>query len=174
MKYLVVFLLLLIALGATVFYIHAIVKANYEYNNTIKSSWDLADKASTIAQKSDYIDQFVAKLEASGLQGTNNALYFPTPDNSFDKNLEAVKSLQSRLHSVKTMDENSFAYQTAIQQITAQEQGEADNMLSVFSGSWWKVHHYYLWNGWWTLTIVLGLIALWVGMIIAFVIAFDF
>ena len=44
------------------------------------------------------------------------------------------------------MNVASFEYQTAIQQITAQEQGEAQAMLEVFSGIWWKNNYIFLWD----------------------------
>lgn len=124
------------------------VHANYEYSNEYSSYWTLADKASTITLKSTYIDQFVSALGSSGLQGTHDAIWFPTADNSFDSNFQTLQSLQSRLHTISTMDEGSIQYQTAIQQITAQEQDEATDMLAVFEDCWYKVHHYWLWNGW--------------------------
>jgi hypothetical protein len=40
--------------------------------------------------------------------------------------LEAVKTLAERLDQIKKLDPNSFEYNTAIQQITGQEQGEAE------------------------------------------------
>ena len=133
------------------------VGANAEWENEIGANWTLADKSSTIAEKSDYINKFVEALEKANLQGTNDALFFPTPDNNFDKNLQALKTLQARLETIKTMKQDSFEYQTAIQQITAQEQGEAQNMLSVLEGSWYKVNHYFLWNN---LIILFGIITL--------------
>lgn len=141
-------ILVLAALGLTSFFIFEIVKSNYEYENNYSSYWSLSDKASTISQKSDYIDKFVTSLDGSGLHGTNDALIWKTNNNAFDTNFQALESLQSRLHEIKGMDESSFAYQTAIQQITAQEQGQADDMLGVFEGCWLKVHYYWLWNGW--------------------------
>ena len=136
--------------------------AHNRYQNDIVGNWELADKASTITQKSDYIDKFVDALDRAGLQGMNNALIYKNIDNSFDKNFEALKSLQTRLHTIKTMDENSFAYQTAIQQITAQEQGEADKMLNVFHGCWYKLNYYYFWNAWIVLLIILGIPSLFI------------
>jgi len=118
----------------------------YKYNNEIKSYWELADKSSTIDKKSEYVDKFVNALEESGLKGQYNAIIFKTPDNSFDYNFEALKSLQLRLHEIKTMDVTSFQYQTAIQQITAQEQGEASNMLREFKGTWFKTNHILFWD----------------------------
>lgn len=44
------------------------------------------------------------------------------------------------------MDANSFQYNTAIQQITQQEQGEAIDMLSVFQGCWYKENYILLWG----------------------------
>lgn len=153
-------ILIIAAVGVLANMIYMGVVSNYQYSNTIFSNWSLADKASTIAQKAEYMDKFVAALQASGLQGTHSALYFPTPDNSFDQNFYALQSLQGRLHDIQKMDETSFAYQTAIQQITAQEQGEAQNMLDVFEGCWLKVHYYWLWNIWLVLLQVLLIIGL--------------
>jgi predicted negative regulator of RcsB-dependent stress response len=122
------------------------IKANYQYEKQIKSHWELSDKASTISQKSAEVDIFVAQLEQSNLQGTYDAIVFPTPDNSFDNNFIALKSLQSRLHQIDTMDANSFQYNTAIQQITEQEQGGACAMLNIFKGCWYKEHYILLWD----------------------------
>ena len=142
------------------------IYGNYEYSKKFESSWNLADKASTIPQKAKYVDNFIQAIEGGGFTGKFNAIFMETPDNSFDENLKAVKSLQGRLHEIYTMDVTSFQYQTAIQQITAQEQGEAKAMLHVFEGIWWKENHFWLWN-WvgginWTLAIIL----LFVGAII--------
>lgn len=135
-----------LAIILTITFSYLGIKSNYEYTKDYYSNWTLADKASTISQKAEYINKFVESLNNSGLQGSYNALIFTTPDNSFDQNFKALKSLQSRLESIKTMDENSFQYQSAIQQITAQEQGQAEDMLSVFSGCWYKVHYPILWG----------------------------
>lgn len=133
----------------------------YEYNKTYKSYWNLAVKASTIPQKAIYVDKFVDALENSGMNGDHDAVFLKTPDNSFDKNLETLKTLQIRLQEIQVMDPKSFEYNTAITQITAQEQGEANSMLTVFSGIWWKTNHFMLWD--WVCTInVLIVIALFV------------
>lgn len=138
------FIIAAVALG--VFLGYQFIYSSYQYNNEVKSYWDIADKTSTISQKSDYIDKFVDALKASHLEGTNDALFLKTPNTSFNQNFQALLSLQDRLHQIKTMDETSLAYQTAIQQITAQEQGQADDMLGTFHGCWMKVHYYWLWN----------------------------
>ncbi len=122
------------------------IVSNYEYERDYLSYWNLSDKASTINKKIEGIDKFVNVLENSKLQGTYNAIWMNTADNSFDNNLLALKSLQLRLHEIEGMDITSFQYQTAIQQITQQEQGEAVNMLSVFRGCWGKEYYPSIWD----------------------------
>lgn len=134
------------------------IRASYQYENTIGSYWDLSDKASTLSQKSAYLDKYVAALENSGLAGSNNALFLKTPNNDFDQNMIALKSLQGRMHQIQGIDEQSFAYQTAIQQITAQEQGEAHELTEAFEGCWYLEHKPFLW-GWIDLIAWLVLIA---------------
>lgn len=136
------------------------VIVSYEYDKTISSYWELSDKASTVTQKSLQVDKYVLALENSGLQGQYDAVVFKTPDNSFDENFTALLTLQSRLHQIDTMDVNSFQYNTAIQQITEQEQGEACAMLSVFKGCWYKTHYLFLWNwiAWVQILTTIGLI----------------
>ena len=118
----------------------------YNYSRDIGSYWNLADKASTIPQKSKQIDIFVTRLQESNLAGGYNAIILQTPDNSFDQNFIALQSFQGRLHEIQGMDIKSFEYQTAIQQITAQEQGEAKSMLDEFFGVYIKTHYFLLWN----------------------------
>jgi endonuclease IV len=122
------------------------VYVHYQYINEVGSHWEMADRASTIAQKSEYIDRFVDALEDCDLYGMNDALFYPNAVNSFDENMKALKSLQNRLNEIKGMDESSFEYQTALQQITSQEQGEAIGMLHVLSGCWAKANYYTSWN----------------------------
>lgn len=136
------------------------VYSNYQYSNGYSSYWDLSDKASSIAQKSVYLDKFVSALQGSGLQGCSDSLYFPTPTNSFDQNFIALLSLQGRMHDIVGMDPNSFQYQSAMEQITGQEQGQASDMLTVFEDCWMKVHHYWLWNDWLSGVWLLGPIIL--------------
>ena len=149
-------ILLFVMVLLTALVIGNAIIASWRYENTISASWDLADKASTIPQKAKYIDQFIANLKASGLQGQYNALWLKTPNNSFDANLEQLETLQVRLHEIQNMDVASFQYQTAIQQITDQEQGEAHNMLSIFKGVWYKAHYLYLWD--WVLAVLIILL----------------
>lgn len=138
------------------------VRAGYQYDREIGSYWTLADKSSTIEAKSRLIDQFVLALEKQNLQGVHDALIFPNLDNSFDANFEALKTLQQRLREIQTMNPASFEYQTAIQQITAQEQGEAQQMLDVFWGSWKMKYHFLVWDyigGVW-MFVLFGLVVL--------------
>jgi len=141
MKTLIVAIALMLVWGANE------ILAAYQYERTIGSYWHLSDKASTLVQKSAYLDKYVEALEHSGLAGTNNALFLWTPNNNFDQNMIALKSLQGRMHQIQNMDEQSFAYQTAIQQITAQEQGEGYQLTGTFEGCWYLEHRPYLW-GW--------------------------
>lgn len=153
-------LVILFAVGAFIGLIITTVQANYNWDSQYGSQWSLGVKASTIAQKSDYIDKFVAALDSSGLSGTQNTLFWPTPDNNFDENMKALKSLQKRLHDIQGMNENDFAYQSAIQQITAQEQDDNTKVLDELEGAWWKVHYPFLWNPFYNIAIVIGLFIL--------------
>ena len=132
------------------------IVGHYQYEKQFGAYWSLSEKASTIPQKSEYLDRYINALEQSGMAGKYNAIWLITPDNSFDYNMLALKSLQLRLHDIKNMDVSSFQYQTAIQQITAQEQGEAMHMNEVFAGIWWMDNHFLLWD--WVL--IINLIAL--------------
>ena len=137
--------------------IYAVVSANWEWENNVLSSWNLSDKASTIAAKSQYIDKFIASLQSASL-GDNDALIWKTADNNCANNVAAVTTLRDRLDQIKGMDESSFQYQQAIQQITAQEQGEAGGMLHTLKGCWMKANHYVLWNPFYVLGYILALI----------------
>src|SRR5579862_3419047 len=72
------------------------IYTNYECDRDLLSYWKLSAKASTLKQKSLYLDKFVANLEAAQLSG-NNALVLRTPDNSYEQNMATLKSLQSRM-----------------------------------------------------------------------------
>lgn len=126
--------------------ISAEVFADYEYSNGIGSFWSLSEKASSLELKSAYLDKFVIAIEQSRLSG-NDAIFLKTPDNSIEQNMNVLHSLQQRMHEIKGMDVTSFAYQQAISQITAQEQGEGSHMLDVIEGRWYLDNHPMLW-GW--------------------------
>jgi hypothetical protein len=141
---------------------------NYQYERDYQSYWNLADKASTIEQKAEYIDKYVNAIENGSMSGYN-AIIFTTPDNSFEQNLIALKSLQVRLHKISKMDINSFEYQTAISQITQQEQGKAYKMIMIFQGIWWKCHYFLLWNWIGETMIGLFIIMLLISSVLAYI-----
>lgn len=143
---------------------HAIqeIYTNYECNRDLRSYWKLSAKASTLKQKSLYLDKFVANLEAAHLSG-NNALILKTPDNSYEQNMTTLKSLQSRMEEIKSMDVKSFEYQQAMYQISAQEEGGVNGVGDLI-GVWYLDHHPSVW-GWidvvrWTLEVLLAVIFL--------------
>lgn len=142
----------LIILGLTVIGIQIKnnVSSSYQYENQYAQLWNLADKSSTIKAKQQYIGEFVKALEAGKEQGafaTHNAVWLKTPDNSFDSNLAALKTLADRLTEIQKMDPSSFEYNTTMQQITGQEQGEAAPMLKVFEGCYQLENFPSIW-GW--------------------------
>jgi hypothetical protein len=153
----------LVPLILTITLIRGCVNGNYEYDSRFSYAWDLADKSSTLEAKSNYIDEFVKVIENNKLEfASHNAVWLKTRDNSFEFNLLALKTLQARLEQIKLMNPNSFEYQTAIQQITAQEQGEAGKMLYDIKGCWALENYWFVWNWFFAIGIIL-IIALWVG-----------
>lgn len=148
-------LMIVVAALIAVIMIYDGVTVSYNYNKKIGSYWELADKSSTIEAKSEYIDKFIEALKKEDLEG-HNALIFKTPDNDITLNIDAVKTLQKRLHEIKKLKSDSFEYNQAIQQITAQEQGEAHKITNViFKG--WMLH-----CGYW-------IIWEWIGAVFAFI-----
>lgn len=135
------------------------VVSNNDYVNKHENYWVLADRSSSITEKYHYIDKMVKSFENSKMKGEYNAIWIKNPANSFDNNLKALVSLRDRLDEIQTMDVSSFEYQTAISQITEQEQGEAAGMLSILQGCWYKEYHFLLWN-WVAVTIAISLIVL--------------
>ncbi len=154
-------LLGIVVIGIFVVFIVASIQSNYQYNKKYMSYWNLADKTSTIGAKADYINQFVAALQNGRDEfADNDAVWLKTNDNSFDYNLMALETLRDRLQIISTMNESDLAYQVAIQQITAQEQGEAQSMLGVFEGAWYLKSYPFLWR--W----MLGLMCLFMTILI--------
>ena len=149
----------IIAVGLTLWlalFFRVGIRGSYEYERTIGSYWSLSVKASALDAKADYLDKFVAAIDSAKLSG-HDALLFPTPDNDVGQNIAALKTLQTRMREIRKMDVTGFAYQQAISQITAQEQGEAKEMLDVIEGRWWLDHHPYNWD-WIGLVIALALV----------------
>lgn len=136
------------------------VMGHYQYSKNYESYWELAVKASTIEKKIDGIDKFVQALDKDdNLKGQYNALFLETPNNSYNENFAALESLQIRLHEIQKMDIKSFEYQTALAQITQQEQNEAAEMLAVFNGIWWKQNYFFIW-GWIGFCQIIGFIVM--------------
>ena len=140
--------ILIIFLVLSIFRLTNHINQHYEYNNNVESYWHLSDKASTLEQKSIYINKFVIKLKEQKLDNMNSSLIYQTPNTDFNENFKALISLQNRLKEISTMDENNFAYQTALQQITEQEVAQATDMLEVFKGCWYKKNYYFYYNIW--------------------------
>lgn len=138
-------------------YIALAFPAFNDYNQQHENYWELADRSSSIEDKYVYIDQMVKSFENSDLHGMYDASFYKNPSNNFDNNLQALKTLRDRLDEIKDMDVTSFEYQTAISQITAQEQGEARAMLTVLQGCWFKNNHILYWG--WVATVFSILLA---------------
>lgn len=160
MKFALIFLVLTLA---TVFMVFSEIRSGYQFESQIGSNWKLAIKASTIQQKSEYVDKFVLAVEESNAAKGNDAIFLKTPDNDLSNNVRAVKSLQSRLQEIKTMDVSSFQYQQAIAQITAQEQGEATRLIGTIESGWYlQSGYWYVW-GWIEVVLWISLMLAWVG-----------
>lgn len=126
------------------------IVAEYRMEKGYTQLWELADKSSTIPAKQKYVAEFVAALESGYSRGkfaSHNAVWLETPNNGFEANLAALRSLSERLGQIQEMKPSSFEYNTAIAQITAQEQGEAKAMLSVFTGCFELAGYPMVW-GW--------------------------
>lgn len=147
-------------LGLLAFHAIQEIYTRYECNRDLLSYWKLSAKASTLKQKSLYLDQLVSNLEAAQLSG-NNALLLKTPDNSYEQNMATLKSLQSRMEEIRSMDVKSFEYQQAMYQISAQEQGGVNGVGDLI-GVWYLRLHPSVW-GWidavrWTLELFFAVI----------------
>lgn len=157
--------LIFTAILMTIFQIHHGIVANYRYEKDYSNLWSLAEKSSSIPAKQKYIAEFVAKLKAGRASGEfsgYNAMWLKTPNNSFDSNLAALQTLSDRLSEIQGMNPNSFEYNTAIEQITKQEEWEAENLLDVFDGCYTLANYPTIW-GWVQLVFILGILGVFVG-----------
>jgi hypothetical protein len=147
--------------------IRSAILSRYTYEKQFSNLWELADKSSTIPAKQQYITQFLYALKAgetNGVFADYNATWLKTPNNSFAANVKAIQTLSDRLTQIQDMDPASFQYNTAIQQITAQEQGEANRMLTVFEGCYDRENYPIIW-GWISVTLILfSTVALFTGL----------
>jgi hypothetical protein len=76
-----------------------------------------------------------------------SAGWLTTPNNELARNVDALRTLMQRLEQIQKMDPASFQYNTAIQQITEQEQGQAGAMLGVIRGCYDLQNYTMVW-GW--------------------------
>lgn len=120
------------------------ISSGIELNNVLTGYWDVADKSATIEKKSEYVDKFVGSIEKLKLNEGNSAVVFKSYSNYMPNNYDAIKSLQKRLHEVKDMDPKSFQYQTAMQQLTGQEWGEAHDLINQFEYKWNNTYSFFV------------------------------
>ena len=139
--------ILLVGISIMALGIRGCVKSSYTFENKYLYAWNLSDKSSTIEAKSVYINDFVNNLSSNRENfASHNAVWLKTPNNSFDCNLKALITLRDRLTEIKSMDITSFQYNTAIQQITSQEQGEAHSLISAIQGCYDLKNYWYVWD----------------------------
>lgn len=159
-------LAILLSLGCLVYLAVKYELTSYRYENSYGYMWDLADKSSTIVEKSRYISDFYSALYTNRTDfASNNAIWLKTPNNSFDKNLNAIKSLSDRLVTISKMEETSFEYQVAIEQITKQEQGEANELIYTIKGCYFLEQAPCLWK-WIGGVIAISLILLIMSLVV--------
>jgi hypothetical protein len=137
---------LIISILAIVLYIVFGIISNNKYDTEFGANWQLSKKTATIEQKSVYIDKFVQDIEKGGFGGKFDAIFNPNDNNSYEQNLIALKTLQQRLHELKSLPMTSFDYNTALQQLSEQQGDISSNMIYTFSGIWYKEHYILLWN----------------------------
>jgi len=143
----------LIGLAIMTVQIKGCIQSNYAFENKYSYAWNLSDKSSTIEAKSTYINDFVNNLASNREEFASHcAIWLKTPDNSFENNIKALSTLKDRLVEIKGMDVASFQYNTAIQQITSQEQGEAHKLIATIQGCYDLNNYWYVWD--------------WIGLII--------
>lgn len=164
-------LMTVFALGLGFHFVWASVHLNYEYNRDIGGYWSLSEKASTLDLKADYLNKFVAAVNAAGLTGYD-AVFFQTPDNSVEQNMIAVQSLQIRMGEIRDLNPRSFEYQQAIYQITQQEQGEAEHLLGTIEGRWYLQYHPLFWD-WIGVLYFLSILTMLITGVISTLMGFD-
>jgi hypothetical protein len=119
-------------LFCVVIWIPHIVGDSNERLNDLTGYWELADKGSSIIMKSDNIDKYVAAIERLKLNEGYSGIILHNFSNNMSNNYDAIKSLQTRLHQIKSLDVQSMAYQVAMQQLTSQEWGQAEKLTEQF------------------------------------------
>lgn len=159
--------LLLIAISIWISQISSCVKSNYLFEKKYSYAWNLSDKSSTIEAKAAYINEFVGSLVSNKEYFSDyNAIWLKTPNNNFEYNLKAITTLKNRLMEIKEMDITSFQYNTAIQQITAQEQGEAYKLISIIQGCYDLKNYWYVWDWFGLIIIIFSFVLFFAGSVL--------
>jgi len=167
MRYIWGILLLLIGAILAGILIQQGVKEHYDFKTNYKSYWELSDRSSTLQAKEQYISQFVEQINLNKDKFAEyNAVIFKTPQSGFENNLKAVETLRDRLISIQGMNETDFAYQTAIQQVTEQEQGEAQSMLSDIEGCFTLKNYPIIWEWYGLIVLVVSVMFITTGVIL--------
>jgi len=136
-------LTILSCLFSPVWFCYNYINDGIRLNNQLTGYWEMADRSATIEKKSEYLDKYVNAVEKLGLTEGHSAFVFKSFSNKMENNYLALKSLQQRLHEIKSLDVKSFAYQTAISQLTEQEWAQAGEMTSNFTYKWEQVHSFW-------------------------------
>lgn len=123
---------LILSVMGIIFQVTKYIQASYYFEKNYSYTWKLAERGSTIEIKRQKLQEFAKLLHESQEFSEYDAVFLKTGANSFVNNLAALDTLVDRLSQIQKMSPISFEYNTAIQQITAQEQGEAQEMLQVF------------------------------------------
>lgn len=140
------------------------ITSSYLFERDYSSLWYLGEKASTIEAKEKFVDAFYNALKTGQEQGKFaewSAIWLKTPKNNFSTNLIVLSSLKQRLGEIKGMNPNSFEYNTAIQQITAQEQRDS-GMIHLFKECYQLQNYPNIWSWFglvWFIGLVIGMMA---------------
>src|SRR5438445_12689048 len=91
----------------------------YNFQQSVKSDFDLADQASSASQKSFYFDKFVQDLRDQGLTSGDTAIYYPTVNSRLEHLFNNTLSLEDSLHGAVEACKNGrdLNCNTAMQQI---------------------------------------------------------
>lgn len=149
------------------------VRCDYTEEQKYGQFWHLAEKASTLSEKRVLIREFLNAMRdgyAKGEFASNDAVWLKTPNNSMQSNLHALSTLADRLDQISELDPSSFQYATSIEQITKQEQGEANDMLSVFDGCYALAEYPFTW-GWISGSVLAAEIAIGCALFVVLLVA---
>jgi hypothetical protein len=132
----------------------------YNYRQQVSGYLMLADDASTAKLKLEYIEQYKDAVHKH-VYGKNARYIWKTPQTNINYQKNVLDSLVDRVKQTSLLDEKSFEYQTAMNQITGQEfEGAMSSTNSLFYDAYKRQRgwSYYLRaNGawWWIWCLVL-------------------